>query len=154
MNQNATRNSDGFKIELGVFTTFCVVYSAQSGFSSVKSATFSPLQDPVRFTSSAVKSSKPAFLLLSSISLEHLLLNQFPMLYEGTHELQPLSLSYVKTAVINTSFPDTLPFEGTIVRKDGKKFQDGECFLFCFSEITLFFCVPSCGILFSDLEAA
>lgn len=41
MNQNATRNSDGFKTEPGVLTTFCV-YSAQSGFSSVQSATFTP----------------------------------------------------------------------------------------------------------------
>lgn len=41
MNQNTTRNSDGFKTKLWVFTTFCVVYSAQMGFSLVKS-TFSP----------------------------------------------------------------------------------------------------------------
>lgn len=114
----------------------------------------SPLQDPVRFISSAVKSSKPAFLLLSSISLPHLFLNQFPMLYEGIHEFQPLSLSCVQTAVINTSFPDTLPSEGTIDRKDSKKFQDSECLLLYFSEITLLFCVSISEILFSDFKTA
>lgn len=41
MNQNATRNSDGFKTEPWVFTSFCVVSSAQTGFSLAKSA-FSP----------------------------------------------------------------------------------------------------------------
>lgn len=74
------------------------------------------------------------------------------MLYEGIHEFQPLSFSYVQTALINTSFPDTLPSEANIVGKYSEKFQDGECLLLYFSAITLLFCVPSCEILFSDLK--
>lgn len=56
--------------------------------------------------------------------------------------------------VVNTSFPDILSSEGTMVMMHSNKFQHGEGFLFYFSEITLFFCVPGCEILFSDLKIA
>lgn len=112
------------------------------GVVSVQSKVPPSLQDPVRFISSAVKSSKPAFLLLSSISPKHLFMIQYPMLYEGIPEFQPLSLSYVQTAEINTPASLTLPSEGTIARKCSKKFQDCEGFLFYFSETNLAFLCP------------